>query len=116
MVKQKHVCVIGAGVVPIATPGFYPMVADGRITAIEGSFASYQAGAIITTNGQRVAAALAILAIGFESGVPFLPECYRRKLIDDDGQYRLYRVIANPDLPDMGVRRIQFEFLHCIVG
>ena len=29
--------------------------------------------------------------------------CYsRKKLIEEDGQYRLYRIIVNPDLPDMG--------------
>ncbi len=99
--------------VPIATPGFYQMVADGRIKAIKGSFASYEQGAVVTTSGQRVPADLAVLAIGFKSGVPFLPQAYRRKLVDDDGQYRLYRVIANPDLPDMGF--VGFNSSFCTV-
>ena len=99
--------------VPIATPGFYPMVADGRIKAIKGSFASYDKGAVITTTGQRVPADIAVLAIGFKSGVPFLPQDDQRKLIDADGQYRLYRVIANPDLPDMGF--VGFNSSFCTV-
>ena len=88
--------------VPIATPNFFPMVADGRIKAIRGSFDHYEGNHIVMTGGQKVAADLAVLAIGFKLGVPFLPEEYRNKLVQPDGQYRLYRVIANPDLPDMG--------------
>jgi len=99
--------------VPIATPGFFAMVADGRITAIQGSFARYESDAIIMTGGQRVSADVAILAIGFKLGVPFLPEAYRNKLIEPDGQYRLYRVIANPDLPDMGF--VGFNSSFCSV-
>src|SRR5258708_9401751 len=88
--------------VPIATPGFFPMVADGRIKAIRGSFDRYDGKSIVMTGGQRVDADVAVLAIGFKLGVPFLPDVYRAKLVVADGQYRLYRVIANPDLPDMG--------------
>ena len=60
-----------------------------------------------------MAADIAILAIGFKLGVPFLPEAYRNKLVEPDGQYRLYRVIANPDLPDMGF--VGFNSSFCTV-
>ena len=65
------------------------------------------------TGGERVAADVALLAIGFKLGVPFLPEAYRNKLVEPDGQYRLYRVIANPDLPDMGF--VGFNSSFCTV-
>jgi len=55
------------------------------------------------SNGERVIADVAVLAIGYKLGVPFLPETYRAKLVDADGQYRLYRQIANPDLPDLAL-------------
>jgi dimethylaniline monooxygenase (N-oxide forming) len=99
--------------VPIATPDFHPMVADGRIKAIRGSFARYEGGAIVMSNGERVGADIAVLAIGYKLGVPFLPEAYRSKLIDPDGQYRLYRLIANPDLPDLGF--VGFNSSFCTV-
>jgi cation diffusion facilitator CzcD-associated flavoprotein CzcO len=88
--------------VPIATPGFYQMVADGKIKAIRGTFARYEGDTIVMSNSEQVKADIAILAIGFKLGVPFLPPAYQEKLVENDGQYRLYRVIANPDLPDMG--------------
>ena len=99
--------------VPIATPGFFPMVADGRIKAIRGSFERYDGNSIVMTGGQRVRADVAVLAIGYKLGVPFLPQAYREKLVDSDGQYRLYRLIANPDLPEMGF--VGFNSSFCTV-
>ena len=99
--------------VPIATPGFFPMVADGRIKAIRGTFDHYDGKTIVMSGGQRVEADIAVLAIGFKLGVPFLPQPYRDRLIQSDGQYRLYRVIANPDLPEMGF--VGFNSSFCSV-
>lgn len=99
--------------VPIATPGFFPMVADGRITAIRGTFDRYDGKTIVMAGGQRVDADIAVLAIGFKLDVPFLPQAYRDKLVQPDGQYRLYRVIANPDLPEMGF--VGFNSSFCSV-
>jgi dimethylaniline monooxygenase (N-oxide forming) len=99
--------------VPIATPGFYPMVADGRIKSIRGTFDHYEGNTIMMSGGQRVAADVAVLAIGYKLGVPFLPEAYRAKLVEPDGQYRLYRLIANPDLPDLGF--VGFNSSFCTV-
>ncbi|MCF3955407.1 hypothetical protein L2D71_32565, partial [Pseudomonas aeruginosa] len=62
--------------VPIATPGFYPMVADGRIKAVQGTFDHYEGKTIVMSGGQHVAADVAVLAIGYKLGVPFLPEEY----------------------------------------
>src|SRR5271168_361044 len=74
--------------VPIATPGFFAMVADGRIKAIRGTFDHYAANTVVMSNGERVCADIVVLAIGYKLGVPFLPEAYRVKLVDPDGQYR----------------------------
>jgi len=99
--------------VPIATPNFYPMVADGRIKAIQGTFDHYEGDAIVMSGGERVGADLAVLAIGYKLGVPFLPEADCARLVDADGQYRLYRLIANPDLPDLGF--VGFNSSFCTV-
>src|SRR5256885_3899413 len=49
----------------------------------------------------------------YKLGVPSLPQAYREKLVDPDGQYRLYRLIANPDLPEMGF--VGFNSSFCTV-
>ena len=99
--------------VPIATPDFYPMVADGRIKAVLGTFDHYEATRIVMSGGERMQADVAVLAIGYKLGVPFLPDAYRSELVDADGQYRLYRLIANPDLPDLGF--VGFNSSFCTV-
>jgi len=99
--------------VPIVTPGLYDMVADGRIKAIQGTFDHYDGTTVVLSGGERVDADIAVLAVGWKLGVPFLPEEYRRKLVEPDGQYRLYRIIANPDLPDMGF--VGFNSSFCTV-
>ncbi|MCV0351332.1 MAG: NAD(P)/FAD-dependent oxidoreductase [Nitratireductor sp.] len=99
--------------VPIATPGFFEMVADGRIKAVQGTFQSYEPGAIRLTGGERIKADMAILAVGWKLGVPYLPAEYREKLVEPDGQYRLYRLIANPDIPDLGF--VGFNSSFCTV-
>jgi dimethylaniline monooxygenase (N-oxide forming) len=99
--------------VPIVTPGFFDMVADGRIKAIQGTFDHYDGKTVVLSGGERVEADIAVLAVGWKLGVPFLPEEYRKKLVEPDGQYRLYRIIANPDLPDMGF--VGFNSSFCTV-
>ncbi|MEM6464746.1 MAG: NAD(P)/FAD-dependent oxidoreductase [Pseudomonadota bacterium] len=99
--------------VPIVTPGFFDLVAKGRIRAIQGTFDAYQPGQILLTGGEKIPADLAILAVGWKLGVPFLSQEYQEKLVEPDGQYRLYRIIANPDLPDMGF--IGFNSSFCTV-
>ncbi|MDA4844037.1 flavin-containing monooxygenase [Hoeflea poritis] len=99
--------------VPIVTPGFFDLVASGRIKAIQGTFKDYEPGHVNLTGGETVPADVAILAVGWKLGVPFLAEEYRKKLVEPDGQYRLYRIIANPDLPDMGF--VGFNSSFCTV-
>ena len=89
--------------IPLVTAGFYDMLADGRIKAVQGAFQSYDTGQIMLTNGEHAKADIAVLATGWNLGVPYLPQSFQNKLIEDDGQYLLYRLIANPDLPDMGL-------------
>lgn len=99
--------------VPIVTPGFFDMVAEGRIEAVKGTIDRYERGTVILSGGERIPTDIAILAIGWKSGLPFLPDEYLSKLIEPDGQYRLYRLIANPDLPDMGF--VGFNSSFCTV-
>ncbi|SED82260.1 Predicted flavoprotein CzcO associated with the cation diffusion facilitator CzcD [Rhizobiales bacterium GAS188] len=99
--------------IPIATPGYYPMVADGRIKGIKGTIDRYEGSSVVLTGGERITADIVILATGWKLGVPFLPREYQEKLVEPDGQYRLYRLIANPDLPDLGF--VGFNSSFCTV-
>lgn len=99
--------------VPIVTPGLFEMIADGRIKTIQGTFKEYEGNSVVLTGGEKVKTDLAILAVGWKLGVPYLPKEFQEKLVEEDGQYRLYRIIANPDLPDMGF--VGFNSSFCTV-
>lgn len=87
---------------PIVTPGFFEYMNEGKIRPVIGTFERYEEGGVRLTTGETVPCDVAVLAVGWKLGVPYLPEAYRRKLIEPDGQYRVYRLSVNPDLPDMG--------------
>ncbi len=86
----------------VETPGFYRMIADGRIRALRGTVARYEAGAVVASGGERVEADLVILATGWHQELPFVAERERALLVEPDGAWRLYRQIVNPRLPNLG--------------
>lgn len=55
-----------------------------------------------------------MLAIGWDQSLPFLDEDTRRKLVEPDGLYRLYRLIVNPDLPDLGFVGFNSSFVSTL--
>lgn len=87
---------------PIATPGFFKMIDDGRIQGISSTIHHYEDDKVVLTEGERLKTDVVIMAIGWEQGLPFLPQKYQRVLVEADGLYRLYRFILNPDLPNLG--------------
>jgi cation diffusion facilitator CzcD-associated flavoprotein CzcO len=98
---------------PLVTPGFFEGLKAGKIKLIRGSYDHYEGDSIVMTGGETVRCDVSILAVGWKLGVPVLPEEYRRKLIESDGQYRVYRLSVNPDLPDMGF--VGFNSSFCTV-
>jgi len=99
--------------VPIVTPGFFEALKAGTIKPVIGSFDRYEGGQLKLTTGDVINCDMAIHAVGWKLGVPFLPKQYQDKLIEEDGQYRVYRLAVNPDLPDMGF--VGFNASFCTV-
>lgn len=106
---EKDVCCS----VPVVTPGLFEALKAGTIKNHQGTFDHYDGKTIVLSGGERLEADTAILATGWKLGVPYLPEAYQEKLIEEDGQYRIYRLAVNPDLPDMGF--VGFNSSFCTV-
>ena len=98
---------------PLVTPGMFECFKDGSIRPIRSTISRYEGDAVVLENGERVGCDLAVMAVGWKLGVPFLPQAYRDKLIEADGQYRTYRLAVNPDVPDMGF--VGFNSSFCTV-
>lgn len=98
---------------PIVTPGLFENLKAGRIRAVRGTFDHYDGGDVVLSTGDRVKCDVSVLAVGWKLGVPVLPERDRARLVETDGQYRVYRLAVNPDLPDMGF--VGFNSSFCTV-
>ena len=99
--------------VPIVTPGLFECFKAGEIKPVRGSIEQYDNEHVILSNGQSIACDLMVQAVGWKLGVPFLAQHYQDKLIEADGQYRIYRLAVNPDIPDMGF--VGFNSSFCSV-
>ena len=98
----------------IETPGFYKAIRDGRIQVVKGSPTGYEPGGITVDGATKVTADLVVMATGWQQELPFLDQEARAKLIAADGQYRLYRMMANPDLPGLGFVGFNSSFVSTL--
>jgi cation diffusion facilitator CzcD-associated flavoprotein CzcO len=98
---------------PLVTPGMFDCFKDGSVRPIRSTISHYEGDSVVLENGEKIGCDTAILAVGWKLGIPYLPQSYRDKLIEEDGQYRTYRLAVNPDLPDMGF--VGFNSSFCTV-
>jgi len=98
---------------PIVTPGLFEGFENGTIKPVRGTIDRYEDGHAVLTTGDRVPCDVSVLAVGWKLGVPYLAKEYLDKLIEQDGQYRVYRLSVNPDLPDMGF--VGFNSSFCTI-
>lgn len=98
---------------PIVTPGLFEAFNSGAVKPVQGAFREYVGGEVVLESGEKLGCDVAVLAVGWKLGVPYLSQEEQQKLIDEDGQYRVYRLSVNPDLPDMGF--VGFNSSFCSV-
>lgn len=94
------------GAIGLATEGFFEGVAAGTITVrrdrvITRLLACDGAPHAELSDGTVLRADLVVCATGFRQGVPFLPEDVRARLLDERGNFMLYRHIRPLDLPGL---------------
>ncbi|WP_226359412.1 NAD(P)-binding domain-containing protein, partial [Pseudonocardia sp. ICBG601] len=89
---------IARSTVSLATEGFYEAVADGSITVrrdtlVTGLGVRDGGPVAIVGDGTEVRADLVVAATGFHQRVPFLSQDVRDRLVDERGNFELYRQI-----------------------
>jgi len=94
------------GAIGLATEGFFEGVAAGQITVharatIVRLLADGGAPAAELDDGTRLPADLIVCATGFTQGVPFLPADVSGRILDERGNFQLYRQILPADVPDL---------------
>ena len=94
------------GAIGLATEGFFEGVAAGRITvhpsaAIVRLLGDDGVPAAELDDGTRLRADLIVCATGFTQGVPFLPGDVTARVLDERGNFMLYRQIRPVDVPGL---------------
>jgi cation diffusion facilitator CzcD-associated flavoprotein CzcO len=97
---------IAEGTLSLVTEGFYEKVRHGRIAvrrerSITGLLAESGSPAVDLDSGERLPADIVLCATGFHQRVPFLPGEVHDLLVDDNGDFRLYRHILPSHVPDL---------------
>jgi cation diffusion facilitator CzcD-associated flavoprotein CzcO len=94
------------GAIGLATEGFFEGVAAGRIAVhqnrvIARLLADDGQPAAELDDGTRLPADLIVCATGFAQGVPFLPADVTARVLDERGNFLLYRQILPVDVPGL---------------
>jgi len=94
------------GAIGLATEGFFEGVEAGRIVVhpnrtIARLLADDGQPAAELDDGTRLPADLIVCATGFTQGVPFLPADVTRQVLDERGNFILYRQIRPADVPGL---------------
>ncbi|HEY1916238.1 MAG TPA: NAD(P)/FAD-dependent oxidoreductase [Streptosporangiaceae bacterium] len=94
------------GAIGLSTEGFFERVQAGRITVhANATVARLLADGGNTfaelDDGTRLPADLIVCATGFTQGVPFLPADLTARVLDERGNFMLYRQILPADVPDL---------------
>ncbi|MFJ2157149.1 flavin-containing monooxygenase [Streptomyces sp. NPDC087856] len=94
------------GAIGLATEGFFEAVTAGAITVrrdrvIEQLLVVDGKPAARLSDGTVLPADLVVCATGFTQGVPFLPEKVREQLLDERGNFMLYRQILPLGIPGL---------------
>jgi cation diffusion facilitator CzcD-associated flavoprotein CzcO len=103
---RGHMEDIVRGAIGLATEGFFEGVADGSIAVRRDStitrlFAEGGRPYASLSDGTTLPADLVVCATGFTQGVPFLPDDVRERLLDERGNFMLYRQILPLGVPGL---------------
>jgi hypothetical protein len=106
LVPPRHMEDIVRGAIGLATEGFFEGVTGGRITVhrdrtIAGLHAEGGSPFATLSDGTTLPADLVVCATGFTQGVPFLTDDVQRQLLDERGNFLLYRQILPIDVPGL---------------
>lgn len=107
---------IARSTVSLATEGFYEAVTDGSIavhrdTLVAGLGARDGRPVAVLADGTEVPADVVVAATGFHQRVPFLSQQVRDRLVDERGNFELYRQIHPHTVADLSFCGYNSSFL-----
>ncbi|MBV6626500.1 MAG: NAD(P)-binding domain-containing protein [Rivularia sp. (in: Bacteria)] len=86
----------------LAPENFYKYVESGKIKAKKASIAKFLSGGVELDSGEQLQADVVIFGTGFHQDIAFLEQKYRQLVMDENGNFKMFRNLIHPDIPNMG--------------
>jgi len=108
---ERHLETIARSTVSLVTDGFYDAIADGRIGFHKGAeIAELSPGKARLSNGKTIPADIVIAGTGWNQQIPFMDEASRARILDPDGNFRLFRSMLPVGLKDIAFNGFNSSF------
>ncbi len=86
----------------LVTDYFYKYVRTGKIDTRKAEISNFLSGGLELNSGETLAADIVIFGTGFRQDISFLEKKYRHWIVDEEGNFHLYRHMIHPDIPNLG--------------
>jgi dimethylaniline monooxygenase (N-oxide forming) len=108
---EKHLETIARSTVSLATEGFYDAIADGRIGFHKGAeIVELRPGEAVLSNGRTVPADIVIAGTGWDQQIPFMDQASQARILDKQGNFRLFRSMLPVGLRDIAFNGFNSSF------
>jgi len=87
------------GEITLETPFFFEKIKKGEIITKQGEIVAFQGKQVTLTSGEQIECDLIVFATGFRQTIAFLPDRFKEKFIDQQGNYLLYHHILPAGVP-----------------
>lgn len=106
LVPRGQFADIANSTVSLSTDGLYEQIEDGTIAVhrdaeIERFEVEAERPVAVLSDGARLPVDLVVCGTGFHQRIPFLDDTISARLLDDQGNYELYRQILPHDVPHL---------------
>ncbi|MEO0970742.1 MAG: NAD(P)/FAD-dependent oxidoreductase [Cyanobacteria bacterium J06639_18] len=81
---------------------FYKYIQTRKIDTRKAEISNFLPGGVELNSGETLAADIVIFGTGSRQDISFLEEKYRRWIVDEEGNFHLYRHMIHPDIPNLG--------------
>lgn len=86
----------------VAPDGYYDSIRSRDMTAKKGQVVAFEDGGVRLDTGEHLPADVVIFGTGWVQSLPFLDAETLSKVVDHEGNFRLYRNIVSPEIPQLG--------------
>jgi cation diffusion facilitator CzcD-associated flavoprotein CzcO len=86
----------------IAPDNFYEYIQSGKLKVKKAKLARFIADGLELDSGEKLQADIVVFGTGFHQDITFLESKYRQLIMDEKGNFKMFRNLIHPDIPNMG--------------